>query len=87
MSAAYLHDLATAAQANRGNALRSSGLKTEHRSRPARIAVTAFGRATAIETDLLEIQAEALRERRNNVPPNRRRAHGSYLSRVEGRRS
>ena len=29
-------------------------------------------RATAIETDLLEIQAEALRERRLAVPPNRR---------------
>jgi hypothetical protein len=33
-------------------------------------------RATAIETDLLEIQAEVLRERRLGVPP--RRTHGSH---------
>ena len=31
-----------------------------------------FRRATAIETDLLEIQAETLRERRLAVPPERR---------------
>ena len=42
-------------------------------------------RATAIETDLLEIQAETLRERRLAVPPDRKRGpYGSVIRAFEG---
>ena len=42
-------------------------------------------RATAIETDLLEIQAEALRERRLAVPPDRRQGpYGAVFRAFEG---
>ena len=42
-------------------------------------------RATAIETDLLEIQAEALRERRLAVPPDRRLGpYGAVFRAFEG---
>ena len=44
-------------------------------------------RATAIETDLLEIQAEALRERRLAVPRTEARAKWRCLSRFRGRHS
>ena len=102
-------------EANRRNALRSSGPKTDGGKRRSRVNAVRHGltaeaaiisdycaetavarelvlrlasllwrlrRATSIETDLFEIQAEALRERRLGVALNR--THGAVFRAFEG---
>jgi hypothetical protein len=79
-------------EANRRNALRSTGPKTDDGKRRSRLNAVRHGltaetvvgwslrRATAIATDLFEIQAEVLRERCVNVSSSQRQGrHGAVF--------